>query len=141
MGKRVLVCSIPCWNNKTGFDTFSNLLDGYDTDKVANLYLREDVPDSPVCHNYFCISENSVIKSIFDRKIKTGKRVFDDKTIIQEKTKDIAVVANMYKNNAVKRNYLFLYAREILWMIGRWKTKEIDAVLDVFKPDVVLFSM
>ena len=141
MEKRVLVCSIPCWNNKTGFDTFSNLLDGYDTDKVANLYLREDVPDSPVCHNYFCISENSVIKSIFDRKIKTGKRVFDDKTIIQEKTKDIAVVANMYKNNAVKRNYLFLYAREILWMIGRWKTKELDAFLDEFKPDVVLFSM
>ena len=141
MEKKVLVCSIPCWNNKTGFDTFSNLLDGYDSDKIASLYMRNGVPDSNVCDNYFFISENAVIKSILNRKIKTGKRVFTDNSIDQEEIKDIAIVANMYKNSSVKRNYLFLYAREILWKIGRWKTKELDTFLDEFKPDIVLFSM
>lgn len=139
--KRVLVCSIPCWNNKTGSDTFSNLMEGYDIDKIANLYIRGGVPDSPVCRNYFNISENAVIKSILNRKIKTGKQVIADNTMADEKTEDIAVVANMYRNSSVKRNYLLLLARELLWKIGRWKTKELDAFLDEFKPDVVFFAM
>ena len=34
-----------------------------------------------------------------------------------------------------------LLARELVWKLGKWKTKELDAFLDDFKPDVILHSM
>ena len=139
--KRVLVCSIPCWNSKSGSDTFSTLMSGYDIDKIANLYIREDVPDSPVCQNYFRISENAVIKSIFNRGLKTGKQIITTNAVVDDNAKNAAVTAERYKKQVAKRNYILLYAREILWKLGRWKTPELDAFLDEFKPDVVFFAM
>ena len=34
-----------------------------------------------------------------------------------------------------------LLARELLWKLGNWKTKELDAFLDEFKPDIILHGM
>ena len=139
--KKVLVCSIPCWNKKTGSDTFSTLLQGYDTDKIANLYIRDGVPDSPVCYNYFCISENAVIQSIFNRKMKTGKHLVTQDTDNTADVEQPTTVADRVKGRSGKRKYLLLFAREILWKLGCWKTKELDAFLDEFQPDTLFFAM
>ncbi len=142
MGKRVLVCSIPCWNKKTGSDTFSTLMQGYEVDDIANLYIREDMPDSPVCHNYFRISENAVIKSVLKRGLKTGKQIITNDTVQPDDNADNAeITAQKYKKYGAKRSWLLIYARELLWKLGKWKTKELDAFLDEFKPDVVFFAM
>ena len=139
--KKVLVCSIPCWNSKSGSDTFSTLMSGYDIEKIANLYIREDFPDSPVCKNYFRISENAVIKSILKRNIKTGKQIITTADVLDDNSENAKKTANRYKKQVTKRNYLLLYAREILWKLGKWKTPELDAFLDEFKPEVVFFAM
>ena len=34
-----------------------------------------------------------------------------------------------------------LLARELCWKLGNWKTKELDAFLDDFKPDIILHAM
>ena len=139
--KKVLVCSIPCWNSKSGSDTFSTLMQGYDIDKIANLYIREDTPDSPVCQNYFRISENAVIKSILKRKIKTGKQIITTVDSVDDNSQNAAVTAERYKKQTAKRNYLLLFAREIIWKLGKWKTPELDKFIDDFNPDVVFFAM
>ncbi|MBE6673869.1 MAG: glycosyltransferase family 4 protein [Ruminococcaceae bacterium] len=141
MGKKVLVCSIPCWNSKIGSDTFSTLMEGYEVDNIANLYVREGVPNSPVCHNYFQISENAVIKSVLKRGLKTGKQILTDNTAEADNGSGDTAIAQRYKNAGSKRNWLLLYAREFLWKLGKWKTKELDSFLDEFKPDVVFFAM
>ena len=138
--KKVLVCSIPCWNKKIGSDTFSSLMEGYDTDKIANLYIRDGMPDSNVCNNYFCISENAVIKSILKRNIVTGKRVFTPNAIQEENTENESIAVR-YKGTSAKRNYLMIFAREFLWKLGKWKSKELDKFLEDFSPDTVFFAM
>lgn len=138
--KKILVCSIPSWNSKTGSDTFSSIFSGYDKDKLANLYIRGDIPDSEVCQNYFHISENAVIKSILKRNIKTGEYISTENTF-KGPDDNIALVSNMYKKSSRKRNYFLLLAREILWKIGHWKSTELNTFLDEFNPDVVLFAM
>ena len=138
--KKVLVCSIPCWNKRIGSDTFSSLMEGYDIDKIANLYVRDGVPDSEVCKNYFCISENAVIKSIFSRKLIAGKHIITDNIPKEQTNQDKSIVAQ-YKGTSHKRNYLLIFVREFLWMIGKWKTKELDKFLDDFAPDTVFFAM
>ena len=138
--KKVLICSVPSWNKKSGSDTFSSLIEGYGADNVANIYIRETLPDSEVCNNYFRISENLVLKSVLKRWIKTGQRVTRDSGS-DENNKNVIASAQRYKKYSLKRNYLLLFAREIAWKLGVWKTKELDRFLDEFKPDVVFFAM
>ena len=142
MKKRVLVCSIPCWNKSSGSDTFSSLLEGYDVESIANLYIREEVPDSNVCHNYFRISENAVIKSIVKRKIKTGKQIITTHSeAADDNEKNAQISKQRYKKYSAKRNWILIFAREILWKLGNWKTKELNNFIDEFNPDVVFFAM
>lgn len=139
--KRVLVCSVMCWNKITGSDTFSTLMQGYEVDNIANLYIREGQPDSDVCRNYFEISENAVIKSVLKRKTRTGKRVKTDNAEIGNVDENALATAARYSKHQKNRSYCKLFARELLWKLGKWKTKELNEFLDEFKPDVVFFAM
>ena len=141
MGRKVLVCSVPCWNKKTGSDTFSSLMQGYDIDSIANLYIREGWPDSDVCRNYFEISENAVIKSILKRKTKTGRHIETDAVACKDDDENALATSERYKKHRKNRSYFKLFVREILWKLGKWKTKELDTFLEEFKPDVVFFAM
>lgn len=138
--KRVLVCSVMCWNKNTGSDTFSTLMQGYEVDNIANIYIREGYPDSDVCRNYYEISENAVIKSVLKRKTKTGKRIETD-GVANDDEENALATTERYKKHQKNRSYFKLFAREILWKLGKWKTKELDAFLEEFKPDVVFFAM
>ena len=140
--KRILICSISSWSSKSGSNTYSKLFERYEKSKIANLYIREDNPDSSTCNLYFRISENSIIKSIFNRSIKTGQKILLD----QEKDKydnseNITITKNRYQHFRKFRPYTLIILREILWKIGKWKTKELDDFLDDFKPEIVLFAM
>jgi hypothetical protein len=139
---RVLVSSVTSWNDAVGADTYSTLFAGHETDSLANLYIREETPNSQVCKRYFKISESRVIRSVLNRRIATGKElrganlVPDEADVVAQQD-----TATRYKEHRRKRSWVLLYARETLWKLGRWKTPELDAFLDDFKPEVVLFGM
>ena len=139
--KKVLVCSVMCWNKTTGSDTFSTLMQGYEIDNIANVYMREGTPDSDVCRNYYEISENAVIKSVLKRKAKTGKRIKTDEIDLNAVNENALATTERYKKHRKNRNIFKLFARELLWMFGKWKTKELNDFLDDFKPEVVFFAM
>ena len=138
--KKVLILSVPAWNKKSGSDTFSSLMDGYGADNVANIYIRESLPDSPVCNNYFRISENAVLKSVFKRNLKTGKKVSTVQEFDDNKENE-RITEERYKKLSSKKNFILSIARELVWKFGHWKTKELNAFIDEFKPDVVFFAM
>lgn len=139
--KNILVCSVPCWNKKSGSDTMSSLLTGYSKEKLANLYIREDFPDSDVCEKYFRISENAVIKSIFKPGIKTGKQIYLTETTTDDNTQNAEITNQRYQKHSGIKRHLLLFAREILWFLGKWKSPELEKFIDDFKPDVVFFAM
>ena len=58
-----------------------------------------------------------------------------------ENAQNAKVTAERYKKYSAKRNWLLLYAREIIWKFGNWKTAELDRFIEEFKPEVVFFSM
>lgn len=139
MDKKILVLSMSAWNSKVGSDTWATLLEGQDPDNIANIALREEMPDSKVCNNYFTISESRVLKSICNRKIKTGY-AFDEINVSDRRQKDIEAHDKMY--GGTKRNiYLKRMLREIVWALGKWKSDELKKFVDDFKPDVVLYFM
>lgn len=137
---RILVFTVSSWNSKVGANSWATLLEEYDSSLVANICIRDEIPDSPVCSRYFNISENKIIKSVFNRKIKTGLEIDALHPTASDNT-DLDEHNTRYQKMTVKRRYSMLMLREIIWKFGRWKTKELDDFLDDFRPDIILHSM
>ena len=139
---KILISTVDCWNDKIGANTMSSLFAGYDVEKIANIYIRADVPNSKVCKKYFQISENKVMKSIFKRNTITG-RVFlgkddnlDDQ-VIKNKEKEKSV----YKFFKKYRLWVFLFAREFIWKVGKWKSSQLKEFIDDFDHDILFFPV
>ena len=135
---RILVFTVTSWNSKVGANTWESLLQQFDSSCIASVSIREEIPDSKTCSRYFIISENRIIKSLINRKIKTGYEVKNGEQFCQ---KDLDEHVLRYSKLSKKRKHLFLLAREIIWKLGKWKTKELDDFLESFKPDIILHSM
>ena len=138
--KRILILSVSAWNSKVGADTWPTIVGGLNPENIASISLREEIPDSLACDNYFVISENKVIKSIVKRNIKTGRNV--QRGVVDAKeTENLDAHNARYEKMGKKRSAVALFAREIIWKIGKWKSRELNAFLDEFKPDILLYSM
>lgn len=134
---KILVCTANSWNSRVGDNTFPLLLEGLPKENISNLFIREETPDSPVCDNYFRISEGKVMKSIFKPSIKTGENVVkgtEDNSQLQDEQKEL------YSKKA-RFYYLKLFIRELIWFIGKWKTKELDQFIEEASPDIVIYEM
>lgn len=141
---RILICTVDTWNSKLGAstsNTFSALFSQYDPQDVANLYIREELPDSKVCSRYFQISEQRVIQSLYKPQTKTGKEVTSSSEILESDVVSLKKSNELYRRNRSKRSYLKLFVREGIWLLGKWHTKELDDFLDSFSPEIVVFSM
>ena len=137
---KILVITVSSWNSRVGANTWTSLLQNYDSSNVANICIRDEIPDSPVCSRYFVISENRILKSILKRNVQTGREVEPCESSVTD-SKDIDEHNERYRKMRKKRRYSMLLAREIVWKIGKWRTKELDEFLDSFKPDIILHSM
>lgn len=138
--KRILILSVSAWNSKVGADTWPTLVSGLNPDNIASISLREEIPDSPKCNNYFVLSENKVLKSIFKCKVKTGRRVIPGANV-KMISEDLTEHNLRYQKMGKRKGFFSLLAREIVWKLGKWKSQELDDFIEEFKPDILLYSM
>lgn len=140
---RILVFTVTAWNSKVGANTWESLLSQYKDNpdvEIANICIRDEIPDSKICSGYFTISESRMIRSIFNKKVKTGLRV-----TVQQQPDCCDEYLEEHNKRYVKmtrhRRYSMLMARELIWKAGKWKTKELNEFIDSFKPDLILHGM
>lgn len=127
-----------------GSDTFSSLLKGYNKEKLACLYIRANKSDSPVCNHYFQIIEGRVMKSILHRKMQTGFEYYTEEgeqSIEDQYQEELNSEKKRYGFFRKFRSYLFLFAREFVWKLGKWKSRELDQFLDTFNPEVLFIPI
>lgn len=139
MSRKILITSIPCWNQQTGSNTLSSLFDSFDSACLANIYIGAERPDSTVCSRYFRIKEWQVVKSVFCRKVNTGEVV----TIQDEISYRDLIAREPHRSQPffMKRRRIFLWLRELAWKIGKWRSKELDAFVKDFNPEVLFFPI
>ena len=140
---RVLILSDATWADENNIgNTFSNLFEGWPKDKIAMIYARPDLPNTVVCDNFFQISENRLIKRFLNFNIKTGKKINNSELNNLEAKQTFRNEENsgkkIYSFFLKYRWNVFLIAREFLWKIGNWKTKELDDFIEEFSPEIVL---
>ena len=137
---KILVFTVTAWNSKVGANTWETLLEQYDSKNIANICIRDEIPDSDICSRYFAISESKILKSVLNRKVKTGREIMEREATVN--SNEIVLEHNQrYAKYKQKRLHSMLLAREIIWKVGKWKTNELNAFLDDFKPNIILYSM
>ena len=134
---RILVLTRGCWDksNNTG-NTMDNFFGSFKDAEIHNLYFRSEIPKNNPCKTIFQISEQQLIKNILKRK-SCGKRVENSETNDDSAQKE----AQMY-SSAKKTNLTILsYARELVWMMGKWKNSQLDEYLAEVDPEIVFMPV
>ena len=129
---KVLAISLSTWRSDSGIHTQTDLFKFWDPDRVAQIYTKSDLPDTPVCNTFFQISENAIIHSVFNRK-PVGKKVKNggniDKSAVEAEQR-------LYAKAHKKKSWLMTIMREVVWCLGKWKTAALDQFVKEFDADV-----
>lgn len=139
---KLIIVSSTVWDEDNSFgNTFSNLFDKWNKDNILNIYCEDKKPKNNVCLNYYQMSEKMILTSFF-RKGKTTGRIlklseneFSQVSILtKSQSKFISFVKKLHFQ-------IFIWIRDLIWLIGNWKTKELDDLLKEFNADVLFFPM
>lgn len=131
---KVLVVGINPWIDNTGINTLINFFDGWDKNSIAHIYTRAKLPNTHICDKFFRISEPKVMKSVIKRNIKTGDEVQNTLETETESVQENQIYSK-------KHSELMTLAREFVWLLGKWRTKELNKFLDDFDADVLFFPV
>ena len=136
MNLKVLLVSRNAWDNKAG-NTYSNFFQEFESNQLAQIYCRDELPDNELCENYYCISEKKLIKSLFTKQ-NAGAIVTKSEIAGNTELQQAAEAGNKFYN--FFRHYRFtllLWFRELIWLTGKWKSKELEGFIRDFNPDVI----
>ncbi len=139
---KILVFTVTSWNSVVGANTWASLLEQYKGNEdieIQNICIRDEIPDNDICSKYFQISESKIIKSLFNRKIKTGQEISTQKSPAASDT--LQEHNERYEKMTKHRRYSMLLMRELIWKLGKWNTKELRDFIDDFQPDIILHGM
>lgn len=132
---KVLSISLSAWRSDSAIHTQTDLFKYYDPDRVAQIYTKSDMPDTPVCNSFFRISENEIIRSVYKRK-PVGKRVENGSGASSVEQASIDEERARYAKAHKKKSWLMTLLRELVWSLGVWKTKALDEFIEQESPDV-----
>lgn len=132
---KILAISLSAWRNDSNAHTQTDLFQFWSPDRVAQIYTKSLLPDTPVCHEFFQIAENSVIKSVFTRS-PTGREVPNGETNSTTSQKAVEQERKIYAFGHKRRSLFLIFARELFWLLGNWRTKALDQFIEKTAPDV-----
>lgn len=139
---KVLIPCINAWRDESGIRTLIDIFSHWDKDCIAQIYTRADLPKTKICKNFFQISENEVLHSIIKRNKYIGRRVYNEADILDKYDKSAMLEEHeRYAKARKKHSWLMSICREIVWALGKWKSKELDRFIDEFDPDVLFLPI
>jgi len=141
--KRILILSRTPWRDDNSFgSSFSNIFGGINDIEIANIYCGQGTPKTMVATKFFQINEKMILRNLFNKKNKVGidlsMKTLSDFSTEQIFNKKEQKLFNYFQKN---RLLIFFWVRDIIWMLGRWKTKELNNFIDDFKPDLIFLPI
>lgn len=135
--KIVIVSNSP-WRNDNSFgNSFSNIFDGIEEVEIVNIYCKFGQPNNGFVKRYFQITEASLLKNLKDCRIPSGREIFPDMKYDSESLPVITTV-QFYRKHKWQ---LLIWARALIWKVGRWKSPELIRFLDDFQPDLLFIPV
>jgi glycosyltransferase involved in cell wall biosynthesis len=130
---KVLVIGSNCFSTqKNNGKTFVSYFNGYPVDKIAQLYIWPEFPDSNICNNYYRITDMDMLRALIANDDNCGQKV--EMRYNQEDVNISPVFGKGFTQWHSAR-----IARELIWLKKSWKTKAFINWVEEFSPDVILF--
>lgn len=128
--KRLLIISHNCFS-KTGSNgrTLANYLNGWQKEKLAQIYIHPEMPDFDICSQYYCISDMAVLKSIVKR---------DPAGFVVQNTTYLEKSDTTIDRTKSRKNSLMFLMRELAWKSKLWNYGGLEKWLDDFAPEIIL---
>lgn len=129
---RILIISdVPLRDDNSVGNTYSNLFKNFEGVEFANLYCKPGNPDSSIAKEYYQITEKKMLTSLIRKKRKNMKLSQCHGEILSSNEQ------KFYDKIRILRFQSFFLIRELIWKIGKWRTKELNDFLNEFKPDII----
>lgn len=133
---KILILSNTPWSNDNSFgNTYSNLFGGIENLQIANIYCRYGIPNNDIVSKYYYIDERKILKSVITRNMETG--IDFERNNIPFDNGSFNLQNSIYKIGRKNRFEFYYFFRNIIWKLGRWKTKKIINFIDNFDPDII----
>lgn len=127
--KRTLVIANACFSDVgANGRTLKNLFVDTDAGKLAQFFVYGE-PDFSVCQKYYQVSDKDALQSLLFPK-KAGTLIKEEKL---EKYKETNTEGKNEKKTPVKA-----LGREMVWRLGRWRTKRLWEWMDAFEPEIIV---
>lgn len=115
--------------------TFLSLFSGFDADELCQLYIYPTIPNGPHCGSYYRVTDKEALKSVVKRG-KIGGEIRPDATqMTYEKAEDESLYRSRKNKSALRR-----LARDAMWSLSTWYSKELKAWLDREAPDCMFVA-
>ncbi len=139
---KVLVISHTVFSKTSNMGkTLMSYFHAFQPEDIAQLYIHSEVPvDASVCKNYYRFTDTDALKSIVP--LKRQGHIFQEKDIQPDRVSartDTGVKGQIYQLGRQRTGMIYL-ARNVMWGMSHWFTKELRQWLDDFAPDVIFFS-
>jgi len=132
---KVLILSSTPWDDNNSFgNSYSNLFEDIDGIEIANIYCRSGKPNNNIVKKYYQMTEKTLISNLKNKNVPSGKEISIDLSSASSLSdKEQKTFDSVRK----RRMQIFLWARELIWKIGRWKSAELKEFIDDFNPDLI----
>ena len=129
--KILLVTYFPLRDDLSTGNTLINVFNGIEGNyEFANIYIKDGNPNNNMVNNYFHISERKLIKSIFTRKsVYSSECILNSENNIDN--------SQLYNKARQLRWDSLLFVQDIVGLLGKWKTEELDEFVINFNPDII----
>lgn len=110
-------------------NTFLNLFSNMEDVEFASVCTRTGMPDISISR-CFCITEKMLINNLM-RKGKAGEEKKFFSTAIKNNNSNTVCFIKK------KRWSIFFFAQNLIWTVGRWKSKELSDFIKDYDPDIL----
>lgn len=136
--KILLITSMPWREDNNIGNSYSNLFGDIEEFEIAHIYCRSGEPYNSKVTKYYQITEGGLVKNILRPSVRAGKAFEMDAS---NNKKDLSAQSKaMDKARMLRLESLFVL-RDIIWFLGRWKTKELYQFVEDFKPDLIFGTL
>lgn len=131
---RVLVISLNAFSvgNSNNGKVLSQYFCNWDKSCIAQLYMMNEMPDSPYCDNYYRVTDKEALKAFLTGK-RVGRRIAPTASEKQRYSTESTLERSTVKKSGITR-----LLRDVVWNSGRWESSELYEWIDEFSPEVIL---
>ena len=131
---KILVLSYEPWDVTNSFgNSYRAIFSNIENIQVANIYCKYGRPNDEIITRAFQITDKSILQSIV-KGTPSGKEIN-----LKNDSKNVHDILTDTQTNFFRRHRfrLVFWARDLLWITGKWWSEELEQFVIDFNPDII----